>query len=109
MIQWGIENYKRLWLRGSFPRAYLARTNQPSSEWRTGFIRTFLERDVPQLGINIRSATLRRFWTMLAHYHGRTFNASEFGRSFGVADNALRNGEGLSILRRDLKLWCTFS
>jgi predicted AAA+ superfamily ATPase len=87
----GIENNQRLWLRGGFPRSYLARTNAASVEWRNGFIRTFLERDIPQLGITVRSATLRRFWTMLAHYHGQTFNASEFGRSFGVADTTVRN------------------
>lgn len=87
----GIKNYRRLWLRGGFPRAYLASSNQASDEWRRGFIRTFLERDLPQLGITIRSTTLHRFWSMLAHYHGQTWNASEFGRSFGVADTTVRN------------------
>jgi len=86
-----ISNHKRLWLRGGFPRSYLASTHDDSFEWRRGFIRTFLERDLPQLGITIRSATLRRFWTMLAHYHGQTWNASEFARSFGVADTTVRN------------------
>ena len=87
----GISNHKRLWLRGGFPRSYLARSHDDSFEWRRGFIRTFLERDLPQLGITIRSTTLRRFWTMLAHYHGQTWNASEFARSFGVADTTVRN------------------
>jgi len=87
----GIKNYKQLWLRGGFPRSYLARSNSQSDEWRRAFVRTFLERDLPQLGINIRSTTLRRFWTMLAHYHGQIWNASEFGRSFGVADTTVRN------------------
>ncbi len=87
----GAENSQRLWLRGRFPRAYLARSNADSYEWRRGFIRTFLEQDLPQLGITIHSATLRRFWTMLAHYHGQVWNASEFGRSFGVADTTVRN------------------
>jgi hypothetical protein len=81
----------QLWLRGGFPRSYLARTNADSDEWRRGFIRTFLERDLPQLGITIRSTTMRRFWTMLAHYHGQIWNASEFARSFGVADTTVRN------------------
>ena len=80
-----------LWLRGGLPRAYLARSNGESDEWRRGFIRTFLERDLPQLGLTIRSTTLRRFWNMLAHYHGQIWNASEFGRSFGVADTTVRN------------------
>ncbi|MEN8264896.1 MAG: ATP-binding protein [Nitrospirota bacterium] len=84
-------NSVKLWLRGGFPRSYLARSHKESDEWRRGFIRTFLERDLPQLGITIRSTTLRRFWTMLAHYHGQIWNASEFGRSFGVADTTVRN------------------
>jgi predicted AAA+ superfamily ATPase len=79
----GSRNSTRLWLRGGLPRAYLARGCEASMEWRAGFIRTFLERDLPQLGITIRSTTMRRFWTMLAHYHGQLWNASEFGRSFG--------------------------
>ncbi len=87
----GVENHMRLWLRGGFPRSYLAPSHSDSDEWRRGFIRTFLERDLPQLGIIIRSTTLRRFWTMLAHYHGQIWNSSEFGRSFGVADTTVRN------------------
>lgn len=87
----GAENHMRLWLRGGFPRSYLARSHAGSDEWRRGFIRTFLERDVPQLGITIRSITLHRFWTMLAHYHGQIWNTSEFARSFGVADTTVRN------------------
>jgi len=87
----GVDQYERLWFRGGFPRSYLAKSNAESDEWRRGFIRTFLERDLPQLGITIQSTTLHRFWTMLSHYHGQTWNASEFGRSFGVADTTIRN------------------
>lgn len=87
----GIQNRQRLWFRGGFPRAYLARTAAESYEWRRGFVQTFLERDLPQLGINIRSVALRRFWTMLAHYHAQTWNSSEFARAFGVADTTVRN------------------
>jgi len=87
----GPRNAERLWLRGGLPRSYLARTTAASTEWRREFVRTFLERDVPQLGITISSTTLRRFWTMLAHYHGQSWNASEFARSFGVADTTVRN------------------
>lgn len=83
--------YKHLWLRGGFPRSYLARSHKESHEWRRTFIQTFLERDIPQLGINIRAATLDRFWRMLAHYHGQIWNSSEFARSFGVADTTVRN------------------
>jgi hypothetical protein len=87
----GTDNHNQLWLRGGFPRSYLARTHAESDEWRRGFVRTFLERDLPQLGISIRSTTLNRFWRMLAHYHGQIWNASEFARSFGVADTTVRN------------------
>jgi len=86
-----IGNLTRLWLRGGFPRSYLPRSLATSDEWRRGFIKTFLERDLPQLGIKIQARTLHRFWTMLAHYHGQTWNASEFGRAFGVADTTVRN------------------
>jgi predicted AAA+ superfamily ATPase len=104
----GIKNNKQLWLRGGFPRSYLARSIQASSEWRKAFIQTFLERDLPQLGINIRSTTLRRFWTMIAHYHGQIWNASEFGRSFGVADTTVRNYLDLltsALVIRQLPPW----
>lgn len=87
----GMKNHQRLWLRGGFPRSYLASSDAVSEEWRRGFIRTFLERDLPQMGITIRSTTMHRFWSMLSHYHGQVWNASEFGRSFGVADTTVRN------------------
>jgi predicted AAA+ superfamily ATPase len=87
----GISQRMRLWLRGGFPRSYLARSDTSSDEWRRGFIQTFLERDLPQLGFTLRSTTLYRFWAMLAHYHGQIWNASEFARSFGVADTTIRN------------------
>jgi len=104
----GVENHIQRWLRGGFPRSYLARTHAESDEWRQGFIRTFLERDLPQLGITIRSTTLRRFWTMLANYHGQIWNASEFGRSFGVADTTVRNYLDLmtsALVIRQLSPW----
>jgi hypothetical protein len=85
------KDLKTLWLRGGFPRSYLAVSNAESHAWRRAFIKTFLERDIPQLGINIRAATLSRFWSMLAHYHGQTWNSSEFSRSFGVADTTIRH------------------
>ncbi len=81
----------RLWMRGGFPRAFLARSEAASAEWRREFIAAFLERDLPQLGFGLPSHTMRRFWTMLAHYHGQIWNASEFARSFGVADTTVRN------------------
>jgi predicted AAA+ superfamily ATPase len=86
----GTENVQNLWLRGGFPRSYLDRSLQGSEEWRLGFIRTFLERDLPQLGVRIEARALRRFWNMLAHYHGQVWNAAEFSRSFGVSDTTVR-------------------
>lgn len=77
------------WLRGGFPRALLARNDAGSRAWRDAFVRTYLERDVPQLGINLPAITLRRFWTMLAHYHGQTWNGSELGRALGVSDKTV--------------------
>ena len=104
----GQDRLDRLWLRGGFPRAFAARTLDDSTTWRRDFIRTFLERDVPQLGVAIPSATLERFWAMLAHYHGQIWNASEFGRSFGVSHHAVgRYLETLSatFMLRVLRPW----
>jgi len=80
----------RLWLRGGFPRSYLARSDAASLRWRDAFVTTFLERDIPQLGISVPAETLRRFWTMLSHFHGQIWNASEFGRSLGTNDKTAR-------------------
>jgi hypothetical protein len=81
---------QRLWLRGGLPRSFLARSETASSAWRQDFIRTFLERDVPQLGIRIPGEALRRFWTMVAHYHGQIWNGAELGRAFGVSEHTVR-------------------
>jgi len=80
----------RLWLRGGFPRSFLADDDSASVIWRQGFIRTFLERDIPQLGITIPAETLRRFWSMVAHYHGQVWNAAEFARSLGASEVTAR-------------------
>lgn len=80
----------QLWVRGGFPRSFLARSDRRSAEWRRGFVSTFLERDIPQLGIRVPAATLRRFWAMLAHSHGQVWNAAEFARSFGVGESTVR-------------------
>ena len=78
--KWARRQLDRLWLRGGFPRSFLARSDAESVGWRREFVRTFLERDLPQLGVRIPSATLRRFWNMLAHYHGAVWNAAELAR-----------------------------
>ncbi|MEI7773955.1 MAG: ATP-binding protein [Verrucomicrobiota bacterium] len=85
----GTEWMDELWVKGGFPRAFLAKSMGVSREWREAFIRTYLERDLPQLGINLPAVTLRRFWTMLAHYHGQTWNGSELARSLGVSDKTV--------------------
>jgi hypothetical protein len=87
----GSTKWEDLWLRGGFPRSFLSESDENSLVWREGFIRTFLERDIPQLGINIPAQAMRRFWTMLAHYHGQTWNASEIGRSMGLSDKTMRS------------------
>jgi predicted AAA+ superfamily ATPase len=86
-----MKNQTRLWLRGGFPSSYTARTNPVSDLWRRDFIKAFLERDLPQLGVRTPSAVLRRFWSMLAHYHGQIWNASEFARSFGVTNKTVNH------------------
>ncbi len=86
----GVENWKRLWLRGGLPPSYLAGSDQQSFIWRQQYIATFLERDIPQLGIHIPARTLRRFWMMLSHYHGQILNYSEIARSFGISDMTVR-------------------
>ena len=85
------DSWKTLWQRGGFPRSYLAPDDPSSALWRENFVRTFLERDIPQLGITIASETLRRFWTMIAHYHGQVWNAAEFARALGASENTARN------------------
>ena len=85
-----VGDLERLWLRGGFPLSYLARSAPASRRWRDGFIRTFLARDVPELGSLVPSAALRRFWTMLAHWHGQLWNGAEFGRAFGVSHTTIR-------------------
>lgn len=85
-----VDDLERLWLRGGFPRSYLARSEPASRRWRDGLIRTLLARDLPELGSTIPSATLRRFWTMLAHWHGQIWNGAEFARAFGVSHATVR-------------------
>ncbi|MGH9419858.1 MAG: ATP-binding protein, partial [Thermoanaerobaculia bacterium] len=87
----GSDLLERHWRRGGFPPAWLARSERASFTWRTQFVQTFLERDVPQFGITIPPSTLLRFWTMLAHYHGGIWNAAEAARSLGVSEPTARH------------------
>lgn len=86
----GVGRSRRLWERGGFPRSFTAPSAARSARWRREFIQTFLERDIPQLGLSIPATALRRLWSMLAHVHGQTLNLSELGRSLGVADTTVR-------------------
>jgi predicted AAA+ superfamily ATPase len=86
----GRSRLERLWVRGGFPRAFLARGDAASVDWRRGLVRSYLERDLPLLGSPAASETMRRFWAMVAHVHGQTLNASELARSFGVSDKTVR-------------------
>lgn len=79
-----------LWVRGGFPRSFLAPDDASSMLWREDFVRTFLERDVPQLGLSIAAEALRRFWTMVAHYQGQVWNAAEFSRALGSSQAVAR-------------------
>jgi len=81
---------RSLWLRGGFPRSFLARNEPSSLAWRQDFIRTFLERDIPALGLRIPSETLLRFWTMVAHYHGQIWNGAELARALGLSEKTVR-------------------
>lgn len=104
----GAAKEQKLWIRGAFPRSFLAPSQAASYQWRLDFISTFLERDIPQLGFNIPARSLGRFWQMLAHYHGQVFNASEIGKSLGVSDHTAQRYLDLlsgTFMVRQLQPW----
>lgn len=104
----GSDAWKQLWVRGGFPRSFLAPSDQVSFEWRHDFIRTFLEQDLPQLGIQTPGETLRRFWTMLAHNQAQVWNGAELARAFGVSPPTVRRYLDLltsSLVVRQLQPW----
>ena len=104
----GAKAMRRLWLRGGFPRSFLARSEKESAAWRRDFIRTFLERDLRTFGIDVSPRALRRLWTMLAHYHGQVWNASEIGRSLGEAHTTIRRHADVlvgALVVRELRPW----
>jgi predicted AAA+ superfamily ATPase len=86
----GAAAQSRHWLRGGFPLAFTARTEADSFAWRQQFVQTFLERDLPQLGVQIPAVALRRFWHMLAHYHAQIWNAAELARALAVNESTVR-------------------
>jgi predicted AAA+ superfamily ATPase len=104
----GTAKKEKLWIRGAFPRSFLASSEAASYQWRQDFIATFLERDIPQLGFNIPAKSLGRFWQMLAHYHGQIFNASEIGKSLAVSDHTAQRYLDLlsaTFMVRQLRSW----
>lgn len=108
ILETGAKQTRRLWVRGGFPKAFLARSESDSFLWREDFIRTFLERDLPQLGIRIPALTLRRFWSMVAHNHGSVWNGSQIGASLGIAHTTTRQYLDLltgALVMRQLSPW----
>lgn len=106
----GIENQNQLWMRGGFPLSFLADTDKASLEWRRDFVSTFLERDVPQFGVKIPSASLFRFWNVLAHYHGQIWNAAEAARTLNINESTARRYLDLLqdlFMARQLQPWFT--
>jgi len=104
----GVKNIERHWRRGGFPLSYLAKSEADSAKWRQAFIRTLVERDLPQLGVNIAPAALARFWAMLAHYHGQIWSGAEPARSIGVSEPTIRRYLDLftgAYLVRQLPPW----
>ncbi len=100
--------FRKLWLRGGYPKAYLAASHDSCMEWLYQYLTTFFEKDIPQLGISIPSQTLKRFWTMLGNYHGQVINYSEIARSFGISDMTVRKYIDIleaSFMIRVLRPW----
>ena len=99
-----------LWLRGGFPRSFLATTDPASARWRSDFLRSFLEQDLPQLGVRTAAETLRRFWTMIAHFHGQVWNGAEFARALSASEPTARHYLDLlcgTYMVRRLQPWHT--
>lgn len=104
----GAEQWQKLWVRGRFPDSFLATDDERSMAWRQNFMQSFLERDIPQLGIRVPAPTLRRFWTMLAHWHGQTWNAAELARTLDASQPATRRYLDIltgSFMVRQLPPW----
>lgn len=104
----GLGAVRELWVRGGFPLSFLAGSDSLSTEWRRSFVRTFLERDLPELGVRIAPEMLRRFWTMVAHYHGQVWNGAELARAFGMSEPTVRRYLDLltsALVLRQLPPW----
>lgn len=108
LTELGVDAEPVLWRRGGFPLSYLAASEANSLAWRKSFIQTLLERDLPQWGVRVPALALQRFWTMLAHYHGQTWNAAEPARALGVSESTTRRYLDLltdALMIRQLQPW----
>lgn len=108
LLEAGADQSRRLWVRGGLPRSFLASSDADSMTWRQDYARTFLERDIPSLGISIPAAHLRRFWMMLAHCHGQVLNFSELANSLAISDHTARRYVDLltaTFVVRELPPW----
>lgn len=104
----GPKQVRRIWWRGGFPRSFLAASDAVSRQWRDDFIQTFLERDLRRFGVQVAPIALRRFWSMVAHYHGQIWNASEIGRSLGEAHTTVKHHLDIlcgALVMRQLPPW----
>src|SRR3989338_212242 len=102
------KNLDRLWLRGGFPKSFLAKNDENSLIWRANYVRTFLEQDIPNFGIRIPAQKLQKFWMMLTHYHGNVFNASEIGRSLDLSHKTAKEYVDIlthTLMIRQLQPW----
>ncbi len=104
------DDWQKLWQRGGFPKSYLAQDLQDSINWRKNYIKTFLEQDIPNLGINLPAQSLHRFWMMLAHFHGQIFNGSQIGQSLEISQQTARRYLDIlsdTLMLRILSPWYT--
>lgn len=103
-----VHNVSQLWLRGGFPKSYLAENNEDSFLWRKGYIKTFLEKDIPILGFNLNPQLVRRLWMMLCDYHSNLLNASELGRSLDLNHKTIKHYLDIlsgTFMIRQLQSW----
>jgi predicted AAA+ superfamily ATPase len=108
LTELGVDATAKLWRRGGFPRSFLARSESDSLTWRKQFIQTLLERDLPQWGVRVPASALQRFWTMVAHYHGQIWKASEPARALGVSEPTVSRYLDLltdALVIRQLRPW----
>jgi predicted AAA+ superfamily ATPase len=102
------QNLEKLWFRGGFPKSFLAKKDDTSLQWRTDYVRTFIERDLPNLGIKIPARNIQKFWMMLTHCHANIFNASDLGRSLDLSHNTIKEYADIltnTLMIRQLQPW----